>query len=1041
MKKTQLSRTLQLCKTKKTMLSLFLLIMASTAWAQSQLTVRGNVSDPNGEPIIGASIQVKGTTDGIITDIDGNFQLQAKEKDVIIVSYIGYKTIEVTVKPTLRLVLEEDSEMLDEVVVVGYGTMRKSDLTGSVATVDDKALSTKPVENAFQALQGKVAGVDITSSQRPGELGDILIRGKRSISATNEPLYVVDGVPLSSGGIEAINPRDIESINILKDASSTAIYGSRGANGVVLITTKRGKSGKLQLSYSGSVTIEKIHDEAPVMSAAENITWRRWAFYNLDPQRYPRGDQPSKASDQEIFNDVDSYTLANVMRGWDNDEWDPSRVVDTNWGDMVSRTGITHEHTIRASSGTEKSKTSFSFGYLNNEGTQKGQEYERYNVAMTSDITPVSWLTMGGSINASLADQEYGMSKWGQTSNVADDLYSMAKILHRYAVPYDENGGIIITPGVSGSNRTVVDEWEKSKLNYRTVRIMGSFYANVDFGKMWKPLEGLSYKINFGPDYRNRREGRYASDESASRKGQLNLAYLETNRRLTWTLDNQVMYTKDFDKHHFDVTFVQSAMKYHVEGTTQQATNLPLDSFLWNNMGAVSFTASTENQMGSTLSENQMASYLGRINYAFNNKYLLTLSGRYDGASQLAEGNKWSFFPSAALAWRIKEEAFLQNIRWIDNLKLRVGLGVVGNSAIKPYETLGDVKQYFIPFGGANDVEAYAPGTDLMSNPTLSWEKTTQYNYGIDFGFLGNRIFGSLDIYHSRTTDLLLKANLPSLIGYKQTWANVGETKNFGVELSLNAVPLKIRDFEWITSFNAAYQKEKIVELENGKQDMLANDYFIGQPISIIYGYDNDRLWTDSPEDLAEMAKFNENGYHFAPGFVKPIDQNGDYKLDKDNDYVILGNKNPHWTLGWSNTFAWKGIELSVELYGRMGYMAEVLNEPQNGRAAQRKIDYWTPDNTGADYQKPVYYEQGATGDEFHPLLSKKDAAFIKIRNVSLGYVLPQKIGKTFGCSNLKVYAQLKNPGNLYSSVDNYDLDMRTTYYNRGVIFGLQIDF
>ncbi len=1025
---------------RKCLFLLFLFMGSAVSWAQNLITVKGNVKDTKGEPIIGASVLVKGTATGMITDLDGNFQLQADSKGVLVISFIGYKTQEVGVAPSIQLVLEEDTEVLDEVVVVGYGTMKKSDLTGAVAVVDDKILSSKPVENAFQALQGKVAGVDISVSQRPGELGSILIRGKRSINATNDPLYVVDGVPLSSGGIEALNPRDIENINVLKDASSTAIYGSRGANGVVLITTKRGKNGKLQLSYNGSLTIENIHDDAPIMSAADNITWRRWAFYNLNPERYPRGDRPSQEADAEIFGDVDKYTLANVMRGWEGGSWDPSKVVDTDWTGIVSRTGFTHEHTLRASGGSDKMKTSFAFGYLSNEGTQKGQSYERYNVAMTTDITPVLWLSMGGSINASLSDQDYGMSSWGQIANVANDLYSMAKILHRYAAPYDENGEPIVTPGVTGTNCTVIDEWNKSKLNYRTVRILGSFYANLDFGKMWEPLKGLSYKINFGPDYRNRRDGRFASDESASRKGQLNLANLDTSRRLTWTLDNQVMYTKDFGKHHFDVTFVQSAMKYHAESTSQRANGIPLDKFLWNNMGSVNFTASIENTMGSDVSDKTMASYLGRINYAFSDRYMLTVSGRYDGASQLAEGNKWSFFPSAAFAWRMKEEAFLEDVRWLNNLKLRLGLGVVGNSAIGSYETLGAVKQYYVPFGGVSDVAAYAP-SGLMANPSLTWEKTTQYNYGVDFGLFQNRIFGSLDLYNSRTTNLLLKANLPTLIGYSQTWANVGETRNFGVELSLNAIPVRVGDFEWVTTLNAAYQKEKIELLENGKQDMVSSNLFIGQPISVLYGYDNAGLWTDSPEDLAEMEKFNANGYNFAPGFVKPVDQNGDYKFDKDHDYVILGNKTPHYTLGWSNTFSWKGLELAIELYGRMGYKVSVLSESQSGRSAQRQIDYWTPDNTDAEYQKPVYNENGSSGDAFSGLLANRDAAFIKVRNVSIGYVFPEKICKAFGSSNLKVYAQLKNPGNIYSSVKRYDLDMGSTYYNRGVIFGIQVDF
>jgi TonB-linked SusC/RagA family outer membrane protein len=781
------------------------------------------------------------------------------------------------------------------------------------------------------------------------------------------------------------------------------------------------------------------------MSAADNITWRRWAFYNIDPQKYPRGDQPNKEMDQLIFSDVDGATMNNIMSGWDGNSWNPSKVQDVDWAGMVSQTGITHEHTLRASGGTDKMRSSFSFGYLNNEGTQKGQKYERYNVAINTDITPLSWFTMGGSINASISKQEYGMSGWGQTAQAATDIYGMAKVLHRYAVPYDSEGNVIIFPGVNGTNRTVVNEWEKSSETRKTDRILGSFYATVDFGKMWAPVDGLSYKFVFGPDLRNYRNGQFASDESAARKGQLNLAASSTNRTFSWTLDNQLVYSKDIAKNHFDATLVQTASKYLAESTSQQAEGIPKNSYLWNNMGSVDITNSNA-KMGSGLSEWQMASYLGRIHYSFDNKYLLTVTGRYDGASMLAKGNKWAFFPSTAVAWRVNQESFMKDIKWINNLKLRVGVGVVGNSAVGSYVTLGNITSFYVPFGGKDNTLAYAAnepfaglGVVSMANPELTWEKTTQYNYGIDFGFLNNRLLGTFEIYHSRTTDLIFDMTIPTLTGYRTTKANVGETKNFGVDFSLTAIPVATKDVEWVSSFIASYQKEKIVELANGKQDMVDNNLFIGESIDVFYDYAHSGLWQSA--DAAEIQKFNDKGSNFQEGFVRPIDQNGDYVLNKDNDYIILGNKNPRWTLGWSNNFTWKGLELAVELYGQMGYMVSVGGQGQSGRTAQRKIDYWTPDNLNAEWQKPVYNEAGGSADSYNSLLGYQDAAFIKVRNVSLGYFIPSNICSKVGLSNLKIYAQLKNPGNLYSSVKNLDLDMRTSYYNRGIIFGLQIDF
>lgn len=419
-------------------------LVTMNGYAQGK-AVTGKIIDSTGEPVIGASVLVKGTSNGVISDIDGNFSLQGVAfpvaNDAILqISFVGYKSQEISVagKSKIDVTLVEDTEMLDEVVVVGYGVQKKSDVTGALASVSSEELNTKPVSNAFEALQGKAAGVDITSSQRPGELGDIRIRGNRSLNASNSPLYVVDGVPLNSGGIETINPRDIESIDILKDASSTAIYGSRGANGVILITTKRGKTGALTLNYSGSVTFESLVDKSPAMSASDYITWRRWAYYNSNPSSNPMGNQPNYEKDQDYFSG-DAAALANVNKGWVNGTWDGSKVTDTDWGGMVTQTGITHEHTLSASGGTENMQGFFSFGYLNNEGTQKGQEYERYNMAMSVDLQAKPWFKMGGSINAAWSVQDYGYSRTGQSSKSGPtDIYSAAKAIPRYTVPYDE---------------------------------------------------------------------------------------------------------------------------------------------------------------------------------------------------------------------------------------------------------------------------------------------------------------------------------------------------------------------------------------------------------------------------------------------------------------------------------------------------------------------------------------------------------------------------------------------------------------------------
>ena len=1027
-------------------LLLLCLMMVSSAMMMAQDRVTGKVVDASGDPVIGASVVVKGTSNGVVTDLNGNFSIAGVPQNAqLVISYVGCRTqtLAVNGRQSFNVSLEEDKQQLDEVVVVGYGVQRKSDVTGALTRVGEKELNLKPVNNAFEALQGKAAGVDITTSERPGEVGSIRIRGTRSISADQGPLYVVDGVPLQAGGIESINPRDIEAIDILKDASSTAIYGSRGANGVVLVTTKRGQEGKMQLSYNGSMTFEKIVDKSPAMNASDYITWRRWAYYNSAPDKYTPGDQPTMEQDKAFFAG-DETALANVMKGWAGGTWDGSKVTDTDWTDFVTRTGVTQQHTLSARGGTKNLRGFVSFGYLNNKGTQMGQSFERYNFATSADIQATPWFKAGGSLNASYGVQKYGYSVAYGTSSGPRDLYGAAKALLRYTLPYDENGEIITQPGGSTTNTySIIDEWNKSKDNREFFRVLGSFYAQVDFGKMWKPLDGIQYKMQFGPDLRYYRRGNFLDSSSISRAGGNNTASRSDARNFAWTLDNMLLYNKSFGEHTVGLTLLQSASKVNRESSSMSEENVTIPSFLWNNMGAIDITdAQYKASMGTDLSENQLSSYMARVNYSYMDRYLLTASARWDGASVLAEGNKWDFFPSMALGWRMEQEEFLKNVGWIDQLKLRAGVGVTGNAAVSPYGTLGVISSYWMPFSTGNsqifvtNEPYYTSGSNAMPNKNLGWEKTTQWNFGLDFSFLKGRIGGTLDIYTSKTKDLLLAMTVPSLSGYPSMMANIGQTKNKGVELTLNTIPVLTKDFMWQSNLNFAWQKDEIVELANGKEDDIANAWFIGESIAVFYGYDNDGLWQES--DAAEMAKFNENGHKFSAGNVKPVDQNGDYKIDAD-DRVILGNVNPRLTAGWTNTFTWKGLELTLELMGRFKYMVNAGGEGQLGMYQQREISYWTPNNTGADWQKPIYNQSG--GDPYSSLLGFKDASFVKIRNLSLGYNFDRALCKSIGINGAKVYIQGRNLGMLCSSIDFMDLDTGATYYNRGFTVGLNVEF
>ena len=806
-----------------------------------QQTVSGRVlAADNNLGFPGVNIIIKGTSIGTVTDADGNYTLGVSGSDAILVfSAIGYKTTEVPVagQSTINITMEEDITSLSEVVVIGYGTAKKADVTGAIIRVNEEQLKSRPVMNALEAMQGQAAGVDITTNERPGEIGQIRIRGVRSLTASNDPLYVVDGIPLmSSSGIETLNPLDIESIDILKDASATAIYGSRGANGVVLITTKKGKAGELTMNYSGSVTVENIEDFSRMMTADEYITWRRWSYYYRDPNVYPRGDQPTQDNDFSIFlGGNDPHAWANIMKGWEGGTWDGSKVQNTDWVDMVTQTAVTQTHTISASGGSDKVKAFGSFGYLDNEGTMKGQSFRRYSSKISVDLIPKDWFEMGVSINASYGVQQYGQSTTGGQVSGPNTIYAAARGVFPYAVPYDDNGERIPFPGGDDYVRTIVDEWKLSDNQRTTLRALGSLYAQVNI------LPGLRYRVNFGPDFRQYQNGIFIDEKSVVRVGNPNYASLENENDFSWTLDNLLYYDKSIGKHNIGATLLQTASSWNHNESRIAGIRIPYPKQKWNALGQVA--KDNLQTYSSDLVERQLMSYMGRLTYGFSDKYLLTLSGRWDGASQLAEGHKWAFFPSAALAWRITEETWMPQTTWLNQLKMRVGVGTTGNSAIDPYRTKGGIVSMFYPYGGTS-TQGYAPSEfqvsdqSVMANPLVGWERTTQYNLGIDFSVLRGRVSGSIDGYTSHTKDLLMQMSIPPITGFTTTFANIGETRNKGIDISLNTVNVQVGSFTWETMVNAAWQKDEVITLANGKSDDISNNWFIGESLGVIYGYE-----------------------------------------------------------------------------------------------------------------------------------------------------------------------------------------------------------
>ena len=1018
-----------------------LLLTGTSAFAQQ--VSRGKVLDSNGEAIVGASVYVPGTTNGVVTDIDGNFELRVAPGTTLEVSCIGYVTRQVPAAANMSVTLQDDSLLLEEAVAVGYGTMKKSDVTGAMVSVGSEQLTERPTNNVFEALQGRAAGVDIRSNERPGEVGSVYIRGQRSLTASSTPLYVVDGIPMMSGSIENLNPQDIESIEILKDASATAIYGSRGANGVVLVTTKKGAKGQLHISYAGSFTYEAIKDKATWMTAGEYIDWRRTAYYNLDPKNYPSPSAPTQDNDYKIFNGGgDPYAWRNIMKGWAGGSWNGNNVTTTDWMSLILKPSITHEHTISASGGSDKFQSYMSLGYLSNEGTIHGQDYKRFTAKSSNDFQPYKWLSLGASINATYSIQNYGLSGTGNFQGGSQSsAYGVATQGYPYAVPFDDNGNRIEFPGGDDRVKNVYGEWNLQTDLRKTFRAVGSFYAQLNFGEMWAPLKGLSFRVNFGPDFRFFDQGVFVAKESFNRAGS-NYALNNKRMDISWTLDELLYYNREFGKHSVGVTLLHSADAYDRRTMNMDAENLPIEEAKWNNMGSVSALRT----YGTGLTQRQMESYMARVNYSFANRYMITASVRRDGASQLAEGHKWATFPSVALGWRIDQEPWMQGAQWMNQLKLRAGWGITGNAAVDPYSTKGAIVSLFYPYG-SNVTEGYTLFDSMhrdssarnlaMANESLTWEKTMQYNVGVDFNFFNGRIAGVIDGYKSFTSDLLMNQTLPAILGYTRTLNNIGKTENIGVDITLNFVPIRTQDWEWTIDINAAWTKNKITELTTGEDD-LNNNWFIGYSIGSVYGYQSAGIWQAA--DQAEMDKFNANGNHFEPGMARPVDLNGDYKIDANYDRLILGCTMPRWTFGFNTGLSYKNWTLDVQLYGRFKFLSGSDAPWVGGRYNVRKYDYWTENNTGAKYTKPIFSEAGA--DQYYQIVDNwMDRSYLKIRNISLGYNFPKALLRNTGISALRAYLQARNLGSIFNGSEVRDMDTGQTYYNRGFTFGVNVTF
>lgn len=936
-----------------------ILLSVSNGWAQAvPVRVKGQVMDLTGkESLSGINVVIKGTTTGTTTDQHGKYEIAVSDETATLVfSSVGFMKKEVVVgkQTTIDVALEADQQTLQDVVVVGYGTQRKSQLTGAISSVSSKEIQAVPVTSADQALQGRAAGVDvIASSHAPGAAATIRVRGVSSIRANNDPLFVVDGIPIS-GGMSDINPNIIESMEVLKDASATAIYGARGSSGVVLVTTKRGKDGKTQISYDGYMGVSQLTNKVDVLDAEGWVKYKSAGYRTTQPEKF-----------------LDPVELRNYQAG---------RQVD--WQDMNLRSGVQQSHNIGVLGGNQKTRFSISANYLK----QKGIVYN-------SDFTR-------GSMQINIDHQISGRFKVGTSTLLSfsrENIINSAQVLGQamrigpLGDVYNDDGTFRMFPtseALLGNPRT---DAENDKRQRDRTRLFSSIYAEAQL------LKGLKYRLNFGPDFSFENNGRFIGSYTTTLQGAPNRASNGKSDSRSYTLENVVTYNTTFKEiHSLDATLLQSVQQQTLETNTVEVMGLPSERMLWHDLSSGQIRSyDTDQQQWSILS------YMARINYGFKGKYLLTLTARRDGSSRFGQERKYGFFPSAALAWRLADEPFISNIDQISDLKLRASYGAIGNTALNPYQSMGSLTKRSYLFGSEVAV-GFEPGT--LPNFDLMWESSRQANIGLDYALFNNRISGSVEVYRIRTRDLLLNRALAQHTGFTSILANIGSTQNTGFEFNVSTVNIEGQSgFKWTTSLNLAINNNKIIDLYGDGKDDVGNLWFIGHPINVFYNNVFDGIWQ---ENEAEQAK----AYGRTPGQIKVKDLNGDGKITAD-DRQIIGSAIPKWTGGITNNLSFKGFDLSIFVNTRQKFMVNSsvygLDNLETRYNIPTFVNYYTPENPSNDYPRPV--TPGMSNPNLD-VLRYRDASYVRVRNISLAYNFPSKILKGTGLQSFRIYASAQNP-------------------------------
>ena len=949
----------------------------SVASVQQTQQATGHVEDSQG-PLIGATVMEKGTTNGTVTDFEGNFSLNVKPGATLVISYVGYESVEVKAGTNVHVNLKEDGHVVNEVVVIGYGTQRREAVTGSVANIGGEKLNQIAASNAAQALQGRVAGVLMTqTSSKPGAEMQIRIRGQRSLSASNDPLIVLDGIPFM-GQLSDINPSDIKSMDILKDASATAIYGSRGANGVIIITTVKGTQGTpAKVSYNGYVSFKKIFKKYPMMDGPTFSKMRQYAG--------------------KYQNSLD-----------ENDN------TNTDWQDLYYQTGVSHNHDVSVAGGTNGGSYSFGAGYYHDEAVVPTEGYDRVSIRGNFDQKVGEWFRFGLSTNTS----------YRKTQGV-NNMYAVL-CSSPLSSPYNEDGSLKRYNTLPADDQVVVtkETVERDKdvwLNEN--KGIGTF--NTLFGEVKCPwVEGLSYRINIGLNFRNSKQGSFTGTGINNKDANaVNGGSVYENQTRNWAVENLLTFDRAFGKHNLNLVAMYSAEQTTYEQSGGSAQEIPADYFQYY---ALDKATGQSNLVGYNYWQSGLISWMGRAMYSYDNKYMLSVAVRSDASSRLADGHKWHTYPAVSAGWNIARESFMENATWIDNLKLRVGYGETSNQSINPYSTLGGLAIRNYNFGNGTNYKA-GYYVNSLPNPDLGWEYSKTWNFGLDFSFFNGRLSGSFEYYIQKTRDILLDVSLPSTSGVSSYTGNIGKTENKGWEFTLNGIIIDNKNgWNWEAGINLYANRNKLTELASGEDRDEGNRWFVGYPIDVIYDYEYEGLYQAGEEAAMNILEPGGNIGMIKVKYTGDYDANGlpTRQIGPEDRQII--SMEPKLMGGFNTTVGYKGFDLTVigafqiggklisAIHSSSGYLNMLT-----GRRNNLDVDYWTEQNTGAKYPKPGGIQSG-DNPKYGSTLGYFDAGYLKIRAITLGYNFDSlKCIKDFGISRLRLYASVQNPFVLFSPFNN----------------------